>query len=151
MSIGSLSHHTIKALIDQEPAVRINIHDGPLLVRAHVQQISSVGAVISFEGLVRSDEDGRTIKALFYEMYNPMAENILYELAVQAKQKFNLIGIHVEHSRGKVMVGLCSFRLNITSKHRKKALTAMDWYIDQMKIEAPIWKRPIWIDQEQKA
>ena len=98
------------------------------------------GAAVAFAGLVRPLEDGRTIVALDYEIYEPMALRVLEELAREMIETHGLIGIAVEHSRGRVGVGECSFRLQIAAPHRQEALAAMAEFIDRMKRDAPIWK-----------
>ena len=105
----------------------------------------AIGATVVFEGIVRTDEAGRAIRALSYEAYEPMATNSLTELARDILSKHALIAITVEHSRGEVAVGERSFRLTIDSAHRKEALAAMDEFIDRMKRDVPIWKSPIYI------
>ena len=105
----------------------------------------AIGATVVFEGIVRTDEAGRAIRALSYEAYEPMATNSLTELARDILSKHALIAITVEHSRGEVATGQRSFRLTIDSAHRKEALAAMDEFIDRMKRDVPIWKSPIYI------
>jgi len=105
----------------------------------------AIGATVVFEGIVRTDEAGRAIRALSYEAYEPMATNSLTELARDILSKHALIAITVEHSRGEVAAGERSFRLTIDSAHRKEALAAMDEFIDRMKRDVPIWKSPIYI------
>jgi molybdopterin synthase catalytic subunit len=107
--------------------------------------IEQVGATVVFEGIVRANEQGRTIRALSYEAYEPMATNSLTQLARDIFSKHALIAITVEHSRGEVAAGERSFRLTIDSAHRKEALAAMDEFIDRMKRDVPIWKSPIYI------
>lgn len=107
--------------------------------------IEQVGATVVFEGIVRANEQGRAIRALSYEAYEPMATNSLTELARDILSKHELIAITVEHSRGEVAAGERSFRLSIDSAHRKEALAAMDEFIDRMKRDVPIWKSPIYI------
>ena len=107
--------------------------------------IEQVGATLVFEGIVRANEQGRAIRALLYEAYEPMATNSLTQLANDILSKHALIAITVEHSRGEVLAGERSFRLAIDSPHRKEALAAMDEFIDRMKRDIPIWKSPIYI------
>ena len=104
-----------------------------------------VGATLVFEGIVRANEQGRAIRALSYEAYEPMATNALTDLARDILYKHALIAITVEHSRGEVLAGERSFRLALDSPHRKEALAAMDEFIDRMKRDVPIWKSPIYI------
>ena len=131
-------------------SVVISICPGPLsserLLASHSASTAHVvGATVVFEGIVRTDEAGRAIRALSYETYEPMASNSLTELAHDILSKHALIAITVEHSRGEVAVGQRSFRLVIESAHRKEALAAMDEFIDRMKRDVPIWKSPIYI------
>ena len=98
------------------------------------------GAAIVFDGVVRSDEGGRTIRALAYEVYEPMASNMLAELGREMLAKHGLVAIMVEHSRGEVLVGQRSFRLTVHALHRAEALAAVGEFIDRMKRDVPIWK-----------
>ena len=98
------------------------------------------GAAIVFDGVVRSDEGGRTIRALAYEVYEPMASNMLAELGREILAQHGLVAIMVEHSRGEVPVGQRSFRLTVHALHRAEALAAVGEFIDRMKRDVPIWK-----------
>lgn len=98
------------------------------------------GAAIVFDGVVRADEGGRTIRALAYEVYEPMASNMLTELGREMLAKHGLVAIMVEHSRGEVPVGQRSFRLTVHALHRAEALAAVGEFIDRMKRDVPIWK-----------
>jgi molybdopterin synthase catalytic subunit len=98
------------------------------------------GAAIVFDGVVRADEGGRTIRALAYEVYEPMASNMLTELGREMLAKHGLVAIVVEHSRGEVPVGQRSFRLTVHALHRAEALAAVGEFIDRMKRDVPIWK-----------
>lgn len=118
------------------------LRDGPLAPAATWDH-PGAGAVLCFEGVVRPTEADQAIDGLDYEAYEPMAGRELDRLASEAMERFGLLAIRVEHSRGLVLSGACSFRLRIASLHRKEALAAMDWYIDLMKQQVPIWKRPV--------
>ena len=126
--------------------VHIQITEGPLpATPPHWPGLDAgaFGAVLTFEGMVRRLEDGREIAALDYETYDPMATNQLRQLAEAMMREHGLLGVLVEHSRGRVEVGGCSFRLRIASPHRKEGLRAMDAFIDRLKQDVPIWKSAI--------
>ncbi|GAB6187740.1 molybdopterin synthase catalytic subunit [Thermopirellula anaerolimosa] len=125
--------------------VGAEIVDGPL-PDAEPWTVPGAGAVLVFEGVVRPDEGGRPIVALEYESYDPMARAELLRLAREAADRFALLGVEVWHSRGRVPVGRCSFRLRVAAVHRKEALAAVDWYVDRLKQEVPIWKRAVGAD-----
>ncbi len=104
------------------------------------------GAVVSFEGVVRATEGDRAIEGLDYVAYQPLADRTLEQLASDAMERFAVRAVHVEHSRGFVPVGRCSFRLIVAATHRREAIDAMDWFIDRLKETVPIWKRPAFFD-----
>jgi molybdopterin synthase catalytic subunit len=122
------------------PDVVVRLHDGPLPAESVAYSNDGAGADVVFAGLVRPLEEGRTVAALDYEVYEPMAVHVLEDLARQMLQTHQLVAIAVEHSRGRVPVGQCSFRLQVAAPHRQEALAAMAEFIDRMKRDAPIWK-----------
>ncbi len=125
--------------------IRAEIVDGPLS-DAEPWAVPGAGAIVTFEGIVRPDENGRTISALEYESYDPMARAELLRLAHEAASRFALLSVEVLHSRGRVPVRGCSFRLRVAARHRAEALKAVEWYVDRLKQEVPIWKRAVGAD-----
>ncbi len=123
-------------------SVEVRIVEGPLgpMVAAPAD---GAGAVVCFEGVVRPLESGDPIDALDYEAYRPMAEQMLERLGSEVCSRFGLMSMLVEHSSGRVDVGACSFRLVVRSAHRAEALEAMGEFIDRMKKDVPLWKRPV--------
>ena len=122
--------------------VHVQILDGALPPHTGSPVAAGAGALVVFEGIVRDSEDSRRILGLDYETYDPMAQQQLEQLAATTLASFKLIALDVTHSRGYVAVGECSFRLLIASAHRKEALAAMDHFIDALKRDVPIWKKP---------
>ena len=132
------------------PAIEVVINEGPLGLQGAVRA-PGAGAIVAFEGVIRPTEDGREIAAIEYEAYSPMAENQLESLARAAADRFALAGVFVRHSVGVVPVGECSFLLIVASAHRAPALEAMAWFIDTMKRDVPIWKRPVFKDAKERS
>lgn len=121
-----------------------DIVDGALSPRPPRPALQGVGAVLVFEGVVRAREAEGLIDALTYEAYEPMASDTIRKIAEALVREHGLIRIEVEHSRGRVPVGQVSFRLTIQSRHREEGLQAAAAFIDQLKRDVPIWKRPEW-------
>ncbi len=128
-------------------SVTVRIHDGPLPVSPAGCSVGgatgAAGAVVFFEGVVRAEEDGRPIQALDYEVYEPMATRELQRLAEDVLRSFGLLAVSVAHSRGRVPVGQCAFRLSVAAAHRAEALRAVEAFIDRLKRDVPIWKTPV--------
>ena len=126
--------------------VVIKIVDGPLAPDSPPRAVEHAGALVVFEGIVRPHEDGRPITALDYEAYQPMAATQLRRLGEEMVRRHGLLGLSVEHSRGRIRVGECSFRLRIASRHRPEALRATEQFIDRLKRDVPIWKTAVFAD-----
>lgn len=129
-------------------SVTVRIVDGPISLREKIDDARGAGAVLDFRGVVRPDEAGKRIVAINYEVYEPMATQQLKELAQNAIENFALASIAVTHSRGRVPVASASLHVAIHSKHRKEGLDAMAWFIDALKRDVPIWKSPVFADDE---
>jgi len=127
--------------------VSVAIVDGPLPEPDAWRPVDA-GAIVVFEGVVRPREAGRRLAALWYEDYEPMTRQELEKLAEEVFDARVLLGLRLEHSRGRVPVGGCSFRLRIASEHRQAALLATAELIDRMKQHVPLWKRPEWLDAD---
>lgn len=117
----------------------VSITPGPIPETPR-REVPGAGAAVVFEGVVRPEEDGQMIAGLEYQAYQPLASTQLLALAEHILDRHGILGVCVEHSEGFVAAGEVSFRLTVHAEHRKEALEAMDWYIDAMKRDVPIWK-----------
>jgi len=122
--------------------VYVEIVDGPL-PPAKLAVGEGTGAFVVFEGVVRGEEDGKSIRALDYQVYEPMAGRQLESLGIAMVQEFGVLDVSVWHSSGLVKVGEVSFRLVIEGTHRHEALEATGEFIERMKRDVPIWKKPV--------
>lgn len=124
--------------------MRVTLVDGPVpnvvAFEGDGDPIGRVGAQIAFDGVVRAREGVALIDALTYQVYEPMATRQLERLGQELCEKHGLLAVQVWHSRGRVPVGACSFRLVVQSEHRAEGLAAMSEFIDRMKRDVPIWK-----------
>ena len=141
----------VEAAPDSQAAgsVRVSLVDGPIS-SARPGTREGSGAVVCFEGVVRPTEDGRPLIGLDYTSYDPMAERELLRLSRQVIRDYQVEQIDLIHSRGLVKIGQVSLRVVVASAHRKPALTAVDFIIDALKREVPIWKTPVFVDQGQQ-
>lgn len=102
------------------------------------------GSIIEFHGVVRPDGELGEIMALYYDYHESMAPKILNEVLSEAIGKFSLIDGVVIHRVGLIPVGETSLFIALSSKHRKEALSGMEWLIDRIKTRVPIWKKDIY-------
>ena len=104
---------------------------------------SEGGAVVTFLGAVRGVEEGKKIKAIEYEANREMAEHQFKMLFEELKRRWKLESIEVIHRIGTVPVGEVSLFVRVIAAHRSEAFAACQFFIDQLKLTAPIWKKAL--------
>lgn len=101
------------------------------------------GAVVTFLGRVRNQNDGRQVEHLFLEHYPGMTEHCLEEITQQARARWQLGNISVIHRYGQLALGEKIVFVGVTSKHRQDAFMAAEFIMDYLKVSAPFWKKEL--------
>ena len=104
------------------------------------------GAVVTFVGTVRRDNEGRDVDYLEYEAYPGMAEAKMAEIGDEIRQRWGLTEVAIVHRLGRCEVGEASIVIAVASPHRREAFEACHYAIDRVKEIVPIWKREVWKD-----
>ena len=112
----------------------------PEEVTAQVRRDSN-GAVITFLGTTRDFSEGRNVEYLEYEAYQPMAENMLQQIAEELREKWDIDDFAVAHRVGRVDIGEISLVVALASPHRQQAFEAGQYIVDRIKQIVPIWKK----------
>ena len=107
----------------------------------------SIGAIVTFCGLVREFDDGRG-EALFLEHFSGMTETALTRICEQAAQRWPIINVRIIHRIGPMHLGEQIVFVGINSAHRKAAFHACEFIMDFLKTDAPFWKKAITSDSE---
>ena len=108
--------------------------------------LTTAGADIQFQGVVRDLEEGKPISGIEYSAYEPMAERCLTEIGAEARAKFALQGLEIRHRIGFVRAGESSLLLRVAMGHSAEAFEASQWCLKQVKTRVPIWKKPVFVD-----
>lgn len=104
------------------------------------------GAVVTFDGRVRDHSEGRQVRRLYYEAYEPMALAEIEAICRDARQRWPLQGLAVIHRLGVLEVGDSSIFIAVASAHRADGFAACRFVIDRIKETVPIWKKEYWDD-----
>jgi molybdopterin synthase catalytic subunit len=110
------------------------------------------GAVVSFVGLVRNHNIGRSVRYLEYEAYEPLALKAFERIAAEVRERWPGARLALHHRVGRLQVGEASVAIVARSPHRGDAFAACRYAIERVKQIAPIWKREffeggdIWIE-----
>ena len=102
-----------------------------------------MGAAIYFSGVVRGNEDGRTISAIDYEAFDKMVRHQFELLFDQIEARWPIESVRLVHRIGIVKVNEASLWLEVIAPNRGEAFAAAQWLIDEMKRVVPIWKKPL--------
>jgi MoaE-MoaD fusion protein len=105
------------------------------------------GATVVFTGTTRE------VPSLEYEAYEEMALATMRRLADEAVRRHGLVAVAVEHRTGSVALGEPSIVVAASAAHRQEAFEGARYLLDQVKANAPIWKRehpeegePRWVE-----
>src|SRR5580700_1927128 len=102
---------------------------------------TDIGAVVTFTGLCRADENGEAIAALTLEHYPGMAEAEIARHVEEAATRWPLLGITVIHRHGRIAPGEPIVLVVTASSHRQAAFAAAEFLMDYLKARAPFWKQ----------
>ena len=101
----------------------------------------SVGALVSFVGVVRGESGGEPLLALQLEHYPGMTERELSRIAREATGRWQLSAVTIIHRVG-VLRPKDQIVLVVTaSAHRQAAFDACAFVMDYLKTQAPFWKK----------
>ena len=124
-------------------AVRVQEADFDLSaeVRALSAARTSIGAVVTFTGTVRSGTHGKPIASMSLEHYPGMTEAELGRVEAEAHRRWPLEASLIIHRVGTLAPGDNIVLVVTASAHRRAAFEAAEFLMDYLKTRAPFWKK----------
>jgi molybdopterin converting factor subunit 1 len=121
---------------------------------------SEDGGVVAFVGRTRvtpgtpapgqeeaaARHEGRVVEALEYEAFEPLALEVLAQIADEIEARWAVAHLAIVHRTGDVPLGETSVIVVAASPHRDAAFDAARYAIDETKARAPIWKAERFVD-----
>jgi molybdopterin synthase catalytic subunit len=102
---------------------------------------TDIGAIVTFTGICRGEENGEPIAALTLEHYPAMAEAEIGRQVEAAQARWSLLGLRVVHRFGRIEPGAEIVLVVTASSHRHDAFAAAEFLMDYLKSRAPFWKQ----------
>jgi molybdopterin synthase catalytic subunit len=99
------------------------------------------GAAALFLGIVRNHHEGKSVRYLEYEAYQPMAEKIMADIVSEMREKWDVKKVAVVHRIGALQIGEAAVAVVVSTPHRQESFAACRYGIDEIKVRAPIWKK----------
>lgn len=103
------------------------------------------GAVVTFSGVVRDHDYGRTVTQLNY-MAHPTADEVIAQITQEVADASNVRAIAIQHRVGTLQVGDLALGCAIAADHRNQAFEACSMLVERVKAELPVWKRQVFED-----
>ena len=99
------------------------------------------GSVVSFVGLTRGSDGENEVHSLEFDAWGEKLPSVLESIADQAISDFGVSSVVIAHRTGVVLPGETIVCIHVGSKHRKEGFEACSWIIDELKGQAPLWKK----------
>jgi molybdopterin synthase catalytic subunit len=121
------------------------VTDKPIDLQALVDYVGDpeAGAIATFIGTTRNNNEGRNVIALDYEAYGEMAEKELARIGADAAKQWPICRMAILHRLGPVQIGEASVVIAVSSAHRDAAFAASRFAIEEIKKTVPIWKKEV--------
>jgi molybdopterin synthase catalytic subunit len=116
------------------------------------EQTAAHGAVVTFVGFVRGENQGRRVLWLEYEAFEPLALKAFGTIQDETRERWPSARIAFHHRTGRLELGEASVAIAAASPHRAEAFSACRFVIERIKQIAPVWKREffeggdVWIE-----
>jgi len=118
-----------------------------LSLEEHVAAVGgpASGAVVSFIGVVRDHDAGRSVVALEY-VGHPTAGDVLRACRDEIAADPLVHAVAVSHRVGNLRVGDAALVAAVAAAHRAEAFAACERLVGIVKERLPIWKRQMFLD-----
>ena len=110
---------------------------------------SNVGAVTSFIGYVRDNNNNTNVESINLEVYEKMAYKQFKKIIEEANDKWSLIDTLIIHRYGKLRVNDKIVLVASFSSHRKDSFEACNFIMDYLKKDAPFWKNEFYDEKNE--
>jgi molybdopterin synthase catalytic subunit len=123
--------------------VRTAVGTEPLDVAEHAALVEGAasGAVVTFAGVVRDHDHGRSVAALDYEAHPSAGEVLARVVAAVVAGSPGVSAVAVSHRVGPLAIGDVAFAVAVAAPHRGPAFTTCAQLVDEVKRDLPVWKR----------
>src|SRR5438067_434618 len=118
-------------------SLHVRVTPEPLVLDPLVERVRDprAGAVVTFQGVTRE------VSQLDYDAYVEMAQRKIGEIVAAAIERHGLCAAAAEHRVGVVPLSEPSVIVAASAPHRDAAFAGAREIIDEIKAQAPIWKK----------
>ena len=127
--------------------VRAEVTETTIDPARHAAEVDrpQAGAVVTFSGVVRDHDDGRSVERIAY-VAHPDAADVLSRIAQDVAARTEVEALAVSHRVGELGIGECALAVAVSAAHRAEAFAAAALLVDEVKRLLPVWKRQVFTD-----
>ncbi|MGI5126189.1 molybdenum cofactor biosynthesis protein MoaE [Pseudonocardia sp. CA-107938] len=128
--------------------LRAAIGEDPLDVEEHARLVerAAAGAVVTFAGVVRDHDGGKSVAGLNYSAH-PSAAAVVAEIAAEvAAAATGVRAIAVSHRVGELKIGDVALACAVAADHRAEAFGTCAHLVEEVKKRLPVWKHQAFAD-----
>lgn len=128
--------------------LRAAVGEAPLDVAEHAALVehAAAGAVVTFAGVVRDHDGGRSVRGLEYSAH-PSAEKVVAQVAADvAARATGVRAVAVSHRVGRLEIGEVALACAVAADHRREAFTTCAELVEEVKRLLPVWKHQAFAD-----
>ncbi|NKQ55175.1 molybdenum cofactor biosynthesis protein MoaB [Amycolatopsis sp. K13G38] len=124
------------------------VTEQPLSVEAHADLVDdpAAGAVVTFGGVVRDHDGGKSVLNLFYEGHPTAGDVLARVVADVAGRRAGVRAVAVSHRLGALEIGDVALACAVAADHRGEAFAACAELVDEVKARLPVWKHQHFAD-----
>ena len=124
------------------------ITDAPVRIEDYAigDDAHSCGGVVTFTGVVRAHNNGRTVTGIHYDCYREMAETEMRRVVQEVKELCGVTELLAVHRVGELQPGDLALLVVAAAPRRKAAFDAAQRAVEEIKRSVPIWKKEFYAD-----
>ncbi|HEY7053830.1 MAG TPA: molybdenum cofactor biosynthesis protein MoaE [Mycobacterium sp.] len=104
------------------------------------------GAVVSFAGVIRDHDGGRSVIRLEYSAHPSAQDTLAQVLADIAKDAVGVRALAASHRIGTLAIGDAALVAAVAADHRAAAFETCAKLVDAVKARLPVWKHQFFAD-----
>ncbi len=118
-------------------------------IKAYQKQMPAEksGALSLFVGTMRDFNHDREVQSMWLEHYPEMTHKYITAQLDEVHSRYQINDIHIMHRIGVVYPADTIVVVAVWAAHRKDAITANHYLVEQLKSKAPFWKKEKFKDQ----
>lgn len=113
-----------------------------------VLPMQHAGALSAFVGSMRDFNQQQKVKSMWLEHYPEMTQSYIESEAAKVCELYQLNYVYIAHRVGVIYPNDAIVVVAVWAGHRRDAMEANHYLVEQLKSKAPFWKKETFVDNK---